>query len=354
MGSDGSFKIPARQVCQPPREPRGCSSSLSAVSVTMDISVVLGTYNRASSLRATLESFFQLSIPPDLTWELLVVDNNSTDCTRLVVEEFAHKLPLRYIFEGKQGRSSALNAGIAEAKGGIVAFTDDDIFLDRLWLSNLRNTFQQRKCAAVAGRVVAQWNHPKPSWLTMEDQLAIVRFDCGDELKEIRVPPLGANSAFRSELFQRHGLFRPDLGVSGSTHTITCDDTEFGERLIRTGEKIIYCPTAVVYHPVDPERATKRYFRSWYYYNGRSLTRTAGVPREGIFYFGVPRWMYRELGTAIARWLFTFDPSRRLHRKFQAYRVLGNVVETRRLSRLADAAKKRQDVCGVDSEKIPA
>jgi glucosyl-dolichyl phosphate glucuronosyltransferase len=320
----------------------------------MDISVVLGTYNRAISLRATLESFCQLAIPPSLTWELLVVDNNSTDGTRLVIEEFMGKLPLRYIFEGKQGRSAALNAGIAAAMGDVIAFTDDDIFLDTFWLSNLKKTFQEHECAAVAGRVVSQWNHPKPSWLTMDDQLAIVRFDFGDELQQIRVSPLGANSAFRKEVFQRYGLFRLDLGVSGRKHTITCDDTEFGDRLNRAGEKIIYCPTAVVYHPVDPRRATKRYFRSWYYYNGRSLTRTAGISRVGVFYFGAPRWMYRELATAIIRWLFTLDAGHRLHRKLQAYRILGNVVETRRLSRLAQAKKRQPEPGGVDSERIPA
>lgn len=318
----------------------------------MDVSVVLGTYNRAASLQATLESFCQLAIPTDLTWELLLVDNNSTDSTRLVVEKYTSKLALRYIFEGRQGRSAALNAGITAATGEVVAFTDDDVLLDKFWLANLKSTFQKHQCAAVAGRVVAQWSHPKPTWLTMEDQLAIVRFDCGDQLQQIRVPPLGANSAFRREVFQRHGLFRLDLGVSGSKHTITCDDTEFGERLIRAKEKIIYCPTVVVYHPVDPKRATKRYFRSWYYYNGRSLTRTAPVPQDGIVYFGVPRWMYRELGVSIARWLLTSDSAVRLHRKFQAYRVLGSVVETRRLSRLAIG--KKQHPRGIDSEEIPA
>jgi len=309
----------------------------------MDITVVVGTYNRASSLRSTLESFSRLVIPAGLVWELLVVDNNSTDGTRLVIEAFVRKLPLRYMFEGKQGRSAALNAGITAAKGNVIAFTDDDILLHKDWLSNLNRTFEEQECAAVAGKVVAQWDHPKPDWLTMEDQLAIVRFDFGEELKEIRFPPLGANSAFRKEVFQRHGLFRLDLGVSGNKHTITCDDTEFGERLIRGGEKIVYCPSAVIYHPVDPKRATKRYFRSWYYYNGRSLTRTLGIPREGVYYFGVPRWLYRELAADMARWLFSFKPDRRLHNKFRAYRKVGVVAEARRLSRLAAALPSSSD-----------
>jgi GT2 family glycosyltransferase len=175
----------------------------------------------------------------------------------------------------------------------------------------------------------------------MEDQLAIVRFEMGDEVKEIRIPPLGANCAFRREIFEKYGMFRLDLGVSGSRHTITCDDTEFGERLIRGGEKIVYCPSAIVYHPVDPARATKKYFLSWYYYNGRSLTRTLGLPSKGTFYFGVPRWLLRGLAMNAAHWLFTFDKNRRFHRKLWTYRSLGNIVESHRLSRMRNAVRAR-------------
>jgi glucosyl-dolichyl phosphate glucuronosyltransferase len=322
----------------------------------MDISVVLATYNRASSLRTTLDTFSQLRIPLDCSWELVVVDNNSADATRLVVESYVHRLscPVRYVFEPEQGRSAALNAGIMAAGGKIVAFTDDDVLVGRDWLSELKQTFDRYDCSAVAGRVLPLWKQPKPQWLIMEDQLAIVRFDWGEEIKQIHFPPLGANSAFRREVFERHGLFRLDLGVSGDKHTITCDDTEFGERIIRAGEKIVYCPSAIIYHPVDPERATKRYFRSWYYYNGRSLTRTAGPPREGVFYFGVPRWLYRELITNIARWLFTFDRTRRLQNQFKAYRSLGNAVESRRLSRLSAAREGQVESGKVNRSRIPA
>jgi glucosyl-dolichyl phosphate glucuronosyltransferase len=322
----------------------------------MDISVVLGTYNRVSSLRSTLESFSQLRIPPDCSWELVVVDNNSTDATQLVVESYVRRLnyPVRYIFEPVQGRSAALNAGVKASSGKIIAFTDDDVLLGKDWLSELKQTFDHYDCAAVAGRVVPIWKQPKPKWLIMEDQLAIVRFELGEDVKEIPYPPLGANSAFRREVFERHGLFRRDLGVSGSKHTITCDDTEFGERIIHAGEKVVYCPTAIIYHPVDPKRATKRYFRSWYYYNGRSLTRTAGLPRDGAFYFGVPRWLYRELATGIARWLFTFDPARRLHNEFKAYRSFGNIVESRRLSRLSVVPESQAKAGKVDRKKVPA
>jgi glycosyltransferase involved in cell wall biosynthesis len=273
--------------------------------------------------------------------ELLVVDNNSTDSTRQVVETFAKgaDFVVRYVFEKTQGRSAALNAGIAEAKGEVIVFTDDDVLLHPDWLSNLKQTFDRFDCAAVAGRVVPMWNHPKPDWLEMEGQFAVVNFELGDELKEIKIPPLGANSAFRKGVFRRHGTFRLDLGVSGSKHTVTCDDTEFGDRLIRAGDKIMYCPHAIVYHPVDPGRTTKKYFLSWYYYNGVSLTRTAGLPKGGVFYFGAPRWLYRELLVNLTTWLFAINAKRRFQGKLRTYRSVGNIVESSRLSRNRSKAR---------------
>jgi GT2 family glycosyltransferase len=124
-----------------------------------------------------------------------------------------------------------------------------------------------------------------------------------------------------------------DLGVSGGKHTITCDDTEFGGRLMAQGEKIFYYPPALLYHPVDPSRATKKYFLNWYYYNGVSLVRTDGLPTEGIFYFGVPRWFFGDLLRNMARWLITFDSTRRFRHKLRTCRSLGYIAEGFRLSR---------------------
>lgn len=300
----------------------------------MDVSVVLATYNRSASLRETLCTFEGLACPPTLRWELLVVDNNSTDETKQVIQEFTRtaRFPLRYFFEQKQGRSAALNTGIAASTGEIIAFTDDDVLIHPDWIANLKSTFDVSDAAAVAGRVVPLWTCPKPYWLEMDDQLAIVRFELGEELKAITIPPLGANSAFRREMFSKYGLFRLDLGVNGEKHTITCDDTEFGQRLINGEEKIIYAPGAIVYHPVDPRRMTKDYFLSWYYYNGRSVTRTSGLPDHGTFCFGVPRWFYRDLGANLLNWLFCFDSRHRFENKLRAYRSAGNIVEAHRLS----------------------
>src|SRR5215469_13997826 len=300
----------------------------------MEISVILATYNRANSLQVTLGTFTKLAKVRELAWELVVVDNNSTDSTSTVVAAFAKKcqFPVRYHFEKQQGRAIALNSGISATRSPIVAFTDDDVVLHPDWLWNIKQSFEWHDCAAVAGRVLPVWNEPKPSWLVMQDQQAVVNFDLGDDFKEINFAPLGANCAFRRDVFAKYGLFRADLGVRGSTHTITCDDTEFGGRLSATGEKIIYCPGAVIYHPVDPERATKKYFLSWYYYNGVSLTRTSGLPDKGVSYFGVPRWHYRELAKNFVRWIAAPNPHERFQRKLRTYRSVGRIVESRRLS----------------------
>jgi glycosyltransferase involved in cell wall biosynthesis len=301
----------------------------------MDISVVLATYNRAASLQITLKSFAKLRIPPTLDWELLIVDNNSNDSTAATVLRYIdrHGPRVRYIFEGKQGRSAALNAGIAAAQGQVIAFTDDDVVLDPDWLAQIYRAFDDSSVSGVAGRILPLWNHQKPRWLDMDGQQAVVNFDLGTEVREITIAPMGANSAFRRQVFSKHGMFRLDLGVRGNKHTITCDDTEFGGRLMAAGEKIVYWPAALIHHPVDPARTTKKYFVSWYFYNGVSLTRTAGLPDTGVFYFGVPRWLYRQALTDAGRWFATFDPKTRFQKKLRTFRSVGQIAESFRLSR---------------------
>ena len=133
----------------------------------MEISVIICTYNRAELLTKALASMEQLDVPTNVAWELLVVDNNSNDSTRDVVTDYAQrgKLPIRYLFEPQQGKMHAVNLGINEARGRIVAFTDDDVLFDSHWLDALLKAFEQYNCAGVGGRVIATWDFPKPKWL---------------------------------------------------------------------------------------------------------------------------------------------------------------------------------------------
>src|ERR1700730_18373678 len=126
----------------------------------MHISVVLCTYNRASSLGKTFESLRQMTVPPVLKWELIVVDNNSADNTYAAVTEFARTsgLNLRYVFESKQGLCHARTTGVANARGEIIAFTDDDVQVSPEWLQELKRTFSEFDCMGVGGKSIPAWN----------------------------------------------------------------------------------------------------------------------------------------------------------------------------------------------------
>src|SRR5512141_1560320 len=131
----------------------------------MKYSIVIATYKRAPDLRETLASLARLQ--PDGPWEVIVVDNNSPDDTRTVVEEAARTFPvdLRYLFEREQGRSPALNAGIRAARGGIIATTDDDVRVPADWLNRAAEGLQRLGCDYVGGRVLPIWGGPRPAWL---------------------------------------------------------------------------------------------------------------------------------------------------------------------------------------------
>src|ERR1700757_4351034 len=106
---------------------------------TRNISVIVCTYNRCDELALTLESLANSLLPPPTVWEIIVVDNNSNDKTKEAVELFVRRFPgrFRYLCEARQGKSYALNAGIRDARGEILVFTDDDVVVEATWLDNL-------------------------------------------------------------------------------------------------------------------------------------------------------------------------------------------------------------------------
>src|SRR5687767_5615810 len=131
----------------------------------MEFSIVIPTYNRADELRETIRSIAKLDVAG--TWELLVVDNKSTDHTRTVVEaeSTSFPAPLRYLFEPEQGRYAALNTGIRAAQGDIIATTDDDARVDRDWLTHAAAGLEAHGCDYVGGKVLPLWKDARPSWL---------------------------------------------------------------------------------------------------------------------------------------------------------------------------------------------
>ena len=119
------------------------------------LSVILCTYNRCQSLEKALASVAASRTPDRTDWEVLVIDNNSKDQTRQVIEECASRNPgrFRYIFEAKQGKSNALNTGIREARGDILAFMDDDVLVEPSWLDSLTRPLRESNVSGTGGRI---------------------------------------------------------------------------------------------------------------------------------------------------------------------------------------------------------
>jgi glycosyltransferase involved in cell wall biosynthesis len=307
------------------------------------ISVIVCTYNRSESLRKTLSSLAQLWAPAGTPWELIVVDNNSTDDTAEVVKTFAAaaSFSVRYVCEINQGLSHARNSGIEEARGDIIAFTDDDVTVDPRWLRELQKIFDQFGCIGVGGRIFPVWIGQKPSWLDswLERDSShslrsgtVMSFDYGEKPCELGTSPVvGANMAFKKTAFENYGVFRTDLGKRGNDPMIG-EETEFCTRLSRAGHKLIYAPGAVVYHLVPKARVKKSHFQSHYFNWGRYTARVNGFPKNAKRYFGVPRYLFRSLLVHLCSWLFAFDPPRRFRCKLQVCESLGEISEARRIS----------------------
>lgn len=305
----------------------------------MHLSVVICTWNRAESLQKALESIGNCRLPEGIAWEIVVVDNNSTDATAAVCEGFRQRKPERYcyLFEKRPGKSFALNTGIENAKGEIIAFTDDDVLVAVDWLSALLLAFDSHDCAGAGGRIVPVWNSPKPDWFAGEGPYrllaAIVEYDWGDQDQPCRIdhPPYGANFAFRRSVFRKYGMFRTDLGPLAGT-ALRGEDTEFCRRLMSQGETIVYVARAVVFHPVPEGRTTKRYFESWYLDYGRMLVRTSGpLAATTRTYFHIPRHLLRNLLVSLWRWTSSFGQKRRFYYRLEVWQTLGQIAECRQV-----------------------
>jgi glycosyltransferase involved in cell wall biosynthesis len=275
----------------------------------MRFSIVIPTFNRSSDLRQTLQSVAGLSTQQ--SWDVFVIDNNSTDDTPAVVSELARDfpVPLHYVFEKEQGRCAALNAGIVSSCGEIIATIDDDMDIDRDWLDQAEQALERLACDYVGSRVLPIWKGPRPSWLPNRGGRhwsVIGLVDYGPDAIEFssRVLPSGI-MAFRREVFSRAGLWDNSVGRRAGT-LLGQEVRAWSWRARDAGLKGFYVPQMVVHHRVTTERLSKNYFRRWFYWHGVSRALLyeqfeidMEAPEETALDFsqvphiaGVPRYMY--------------------------------------------------------------
>jgi glycosyltransferase involved in cell wall biosynthesis len=277
---------------------------------TCRFSVVIATFNRAAELRRTLHSLGGIETADD--WEVIVVDNNSTDDTARVVHEYAEQaaMPVRYAYEAVQGRSAALNAGIAAAAGAIIITTDDDVRVESDWLQQVGSAMERFGCGYIGGRVLPLWGGARPSWLSDRGGphwAVIALLDYGSTPFELTTRmPLGVNMAFRREVFDVVGGW--DVRVGRKAGTLLGQEVrEWCIRARANGVRGFYVPELTLRHVIPADRLSKRYFRRWFYWRGISralLFQQQGLdmesPQETLHDFrrvrmiaGVPRYLYR-------------------------------------------------------------
>lgn len=288
--------------------------------------ILICTYNRAALLRESLIAMAALTPPTDCDVEIIVVDNNSTDTTPQVIAGAAAQSPIPIIglHETAQGKSFALNRGLAHARGDIIALTDDDVWPDPGWLQRIVERFRERDVTFVFGKVLPRWGTiPPPDLLTTSAQdiwgpLALV--DYGDEATEYVVEktgqrlPIGANLSFRREAIVEAGGWRTDLGKVNNTLT-SGEDHEIFCRLRRLGlYSGFYDPEIVVRHYVPPRRLTRQYFRNWFFWAGKTRALMLdelypGIDAERVVRIGgLPRFLWRQALEQCGRYLQTRRP----------------------------------------------
>lgn len=278
--------------------------------MTMQVSVVVGTYNRAHLLKGTLEALASQEVPSSLTWEIIIVDNNSRDTTAQVVTAFSKTTatPLRYVFEPQQGLSHARNRGIKEARGSIIAFTDDDVLPAPDWIVQVAAAIDRWNAHGVGGRILPRWEALPPRWLTdnrrLLNRIAIMDFEESCLLTlplEAQPQVWGANMAFRRELFERVGDFDPRRGIVGKK-LFRSEDTDLINRALEHGLKIAYDAALTVVHRIGSDRMRKAYFRRLMFDDAHVGARTNPVS-SGRSFLGAPLWSYRLALTDFWKWV---------------------------------------------------
>lgn len=263
----------------------------------MRISIAICTWNRCELLRQTLEQMTKLVAPAGVPWEVLVVNNNSTDATDRVIAAFEDRLPLRRLFEPRAGKSNACNLAVREATGDYILWTDDDVLVDEQWMVEYCRAFERRPNAAVFGGFVDPWfEGTPPSWLRRvfpKVANAYAARDVGREPTPItqEAVPYGANMALRAKE-QARNLYDPMLGPRPSG-ALPGEETTLIRAMLKAGAEGWWVPTARVRHYIPAHRQTTRYLRGFYRRYGEFLGRPISDAEKRHF-LGRPWWLWRE------------------------------------------------------------
>jgi len=280
----------------------------------VDFTVIVCTYNRSQNLPSCFAALARQENVQHVDWEVLVVDNNSSDDTPATVQRLSREMPLklRYVPELQQGLNHARNRGVLSSDGTYFAFVDDDIHVAPGWLSAIHQAFAHNDADAIGGRIHLDPSIELPAWIAPGSEIAgfLGYQDFGDQ--PFRMDgrsryPFGGNMSFHRRVVERIGLFDFRLGRKGEGRKrgelFKGAETDYFHRLAAAGEaRIFYEPRAIVYHRVLPHQLKQRYFLTIHFNAGYQKALYDGQEfRRRLL--GVPLFLYPQTARAAAKYL---------------------------------------------------
>jgi glycosyltransferase involved in cell wall biosynthesis len=274
------------------------------------ISVAICTLDRAETLRSTLQSLAAMSVPDDIDWEIVIVNNGCRDHTDEVIASFAEKLPVRRAFEPQRGISDARNRAVDSVYGEYIVWTDDDVLVEPGWLAAYVEAFRRWPEAAVfGGRIIPHFELPAVEWFIESKDILLGPLgfrDFGGEALPLSVEkavlPYGANFAVRTAA-QRKFRFDPEFGLRPGRRRLH-EESSVIRRILESGATGYWVPKSGVQHRIPHDHQTigavARYFAGLGETNAFIGGRRDPSPR----WFGAPRWLWRRLASEGLLYLF--------------------------------------------------
>lgn len=270
------------------------------------LTVIIATHNGSERLPVTLESLTRLQ-SPEGGWQLVVVENGSTDGTLDVLESFASRLPLEIRTRAEPAKAAALNAVIPLTAGDLVVFTDDDVVVDPEWLIHFRRAADEHdEFDVFGGAILPLWPTPPPDWISRLVPVGPTYALTAPDLEDGPVHPglvWGPSMAVRRRVFDRGHFFDERFGPQPGQFRMG-DETEFTTRVAGLGHRSWFVKDARVQHVIranqmDPDWVILRAYRlgrdHFWKQNDPALRLESQAPPRHPSWWGIPRWVYRRL-----------------------------------------------------------
>ncbi len=318
--------------------------------LTKDISVIISTRNRELLIRDTLQIFEKLDTS-GLSWEIIVIDNGSSDGTRKVLNDASCVLPLIHLYEPEPGKSRSLNKGLSMAKGRLLVFADDDIIPDSIWLKEYYAASLRWPDASIfGGNIEPKFPANTPTWITNPKfdyaKIAYAKYAPSNTEGVVESAPHGGNFAIKAKVLFDGIKFNT---MHGSEKVSPMgEDTEILRRLHVRGEKYVYVPSARVEHIIPQSAVTLKWLleRASRHGKGYALLKQN---YEGKQLFGVPRYLWRQAITAWIKYIINSNRDELVQWQYgkELYTTLG-IIKGYRIN-YKDSNKCRKDVFDVEN-----